>query len=93
MSRGAAVVAVLLALLVFWPPWLAQHLTDSALRGSSDRGGALRWARRLDPVSTAPLIAQAQLAPSSTDQLRLLREAADREPRVLQTQYFYGRSC
>jgi hypothetical protein len=90
VPRLAAVPAALVALVLFAPPWLAQRLTDDALRGTSDPGASLRWARRLDPVSTAPIVAQAQLAASSGAQLRLLHEAAEREPRVLQTQYFYG---
>jgi cytochrome c-type biogenesis protein CcmH/NrfG len=80
-----------LALLAFAPPWYAQRLTDEALAGrSSNPGRSLRWAHRLDPVSTAPLIARAALASSLTDELRSLRSAARLEPRVLRTQYFLG---
>jgi hypothetical protein len=82
---------LLLALLAFAPPWYAQRLTDEALAGrSSNPGRSLRWAHRLDPVSTAPLIAQAALASSLTEELRSLRAAARLEPRVLRTQYFLG---
>jgi cytochrome c-type biogenesis protein CcmH/NrfG len=86
-----APVCLAVAVLTFLPPWYAQRLTDRALEGGSrDVAASLRLAHRLDPVSTAPLIAQAALASSSSDQLRYLREAARREPRVLQTQYFLG---
>jgi hypothetical protein len=82
---------LVLALLAFVPPWYAQRLTDEALTGrSSNAGRSLRWAHRLDPLSTAPLIAQAALAANVTDELRSLRAAARREPRVLRTQYFLG---
>lgn len=88
---ATAAACVVLALIAFLPPWYAARLTNDALQGTSpNRGTSLRWARRLDPVSTAPLIAQAQLAPSVTDQLRYLQAAARQEPRVLQTQYFLG---
>jgi hypothetical protein len=86
-----APACAVLALIGFLPPWYAARLTDSALRGTSTSpASSLRWAHRLDPVSTAPLIARAQLAPTVADQLRYLRAAAKREPRVLQTQYFLG---
>jgi hypothetical protein len=88
VSRGAGAVAVLLAVLVFAPPWLAQHLVDQALRTGNP--APLRWARRLDGISTAPLVAEAELARTSAQQLQLLGEASRREPRVLATQYFYG---
>jgi hypothetical protein len=88
VSRGAGVVAVLIGALLFAPPWLAQHLVDDALH--HDDPSALGWARRLDPISTAPLIADAELVSNSHQQLSLLATAAKREPRVLQTQYFYG---
>ena len=87
----AAVGCVVLALIAFLPPWYAARLTSEALQGASpDAPSSLRWAARLDPVSTAPLVAEAQLAPSVSAQLGYLRKAARREPRVLQTQYFLG---
>ena len=87
----AAPACVALALIGFLPPWYAARLTDNALRGTStNAASSLRWAHRLDPVSTAPLLARAQLAPTVADQLRSLRAAAKREPRVLQTQYYLG---
>lgn len=87
----AALACVALAIGGFLPPWYSARLTSQALRGtSSNPGASLRWARRLDPISTAPLIAQAELAPTVRAQLGHLREAARREPRVLQTQYFLG---
>lgn len=86
-----APLCLAVALLAFLPPWYAQRLTDQALAGRSrDPASSLRLAHRLDPISTAPLIAEAALASSSRDQLRYLREAARREPRVVQTQYFLG---
>jgi hypothetical protein len=91
LPAATSAACVLLALLAFAPPWYAQRLTDEALRGrSSNPGRSLRWAHRLDPLSTAPLIAQAALASNVTDELRWLRAAAGREPRVLRTQYLLG---
>jgi hypothetical protein len=91
VPAAAAAACAALALIAFLPPWYAARLTKEALQGSSPNAAAsLRWAQRLDPVSTAPLIARAQLASSVADQLRYLRAAAKREPRVLQTQYYLG---
>lgn len=91
LHGSVAPVAAAIAVLAFLPPWYAQRLVDRALQGRSrDAANSLSLARRLDPISTAPLVAQAVLASSSTEQLRYLREAARREPRVLQTQYFLG---
>jgi hypothetical protein len=91
LPAATPVACLVLALLAFAPPWYAQRLTDRALAGrSSNPGRSLRWAHRLDPLSTAPLIAQAALASDLTGELRSLRAAARREPRVLRTQYFLG---
>lgn len=92
LRRAWAPALVALALVVFAPPWVAQWLTDRALAGGGVGSPStdLRWARRLDPVSTAPVIAQAALAPTADAEIELLRQAARMEPHVVQTQYFLG---
>jgi hypothetical protein len=91
IGRVGAGVALALALLAFAPPWLSARLTASALKADAGHpAGSLVWARRLDPLSTAPLTAQALLATNAADELRKLREAVAREPRVVDHRYFLG---
>ena len=71
---------MLLAVLAFAPPWLSARYTEQALRSSSDSSAALRRARRLDPLSIDPLVAEATLASSPGD-IAPLRRAVDKEPR------------
>jgi hypothetical protein len=90
-ARAGGALAVALAVLAFAPPWLSARLTTSATDGSaSDPQAALRWARRLDPLSTAPILAQALSARTATDELRYLREVTRKEPRVMEPHYFLG---
>ena len=77
IAAGAAVAAV--ALLAFAPPWLSARFTEHALR-SGDPGG-LRLARRLDPLSISPYLAQSALAESPAEAIPPLRRALEREPR------------
>jgi O-antigen ligase len=80
-ARSAAAVAAAVVILAFVPTelggWLAEH-------------GSPRWASRFDPVSSAPVIAEALQARTAQDEVRLLRKAARMEPRVVATQYFLG---
>lgn len=89
-ARAGAIVAVLVATVAFAPPWLAAELTTRALSGSSNARADLRWARRLDPLSTAPIIAQALTARDLGSELAYLREAVRKEPRVVDNRYFLG---
>jgi tetratricopeptide (TPR) repeat protein len=84
-----AAAAVILALLVFAPPWLANRLTVHASASSDGAAAQLRWARRLDPLSTAPLFAQARLAGSPGD-IAYLRKAVEKEPRRPEGHYHLG---
>jgi len=87
-GRIGAVLAVVLAVVVLAPPWLSARLTKDAL--SSGNASSLPLAHRLDPLSTAPLIAEATLARNASDELAALREAVHREPRVVADRYFLG---
>jgi predicted Zn-dependent protease len=71
---------VLLAVLAFAPPWLSARYTEQALQSGGDPSAALGRARRLDPLSTDPLVAEATLA-SSPDDIAPLRDAVAKEPR------------
>lgn len=88
-ARLGAAAATAVALFAFAPIALAGWLTQRALAGG-DAGTSLRWARRLDPVSTAPVIAEALRAPTAAAELSSLQTAARMEPRVVATQYLLG---
>lgn len=79
--RAGAAVAAAIVVLAFVPTELGGWLTEH---------GDPHWARRFDPVSTAPVIAEALRASTPQDEVRLLQEAARMEPRVVATQYFLG---
>jgi cytochrome c-type biogenesis protein CcmH/NrfG len=84
-----AVAAVAVAAFLFAPPWISARLDSRALKaGSSD--GDLRWARRLDPLSLGPLYAEFRLSHSPSDRIRIAREAVEKEPRWVGTQYLLG---
>jgi cytochrome c-type biogenesis protein CcmH/NrfG len=80
-ARASAAVAAAVVVLAFVPTelggWLLEH-------------GKARWASRLDPISTAPVIAEALQARTADEEVRLLQKAADMEPRVVATQYYLG---
>jgi hypothetical protein len=88
VALGAAGVAVLAALLLFAPPWVAGRIALDALR-TRDASGLDR-ARRLDPVSVQPLLAQFQLAPTPLAGLPPLELAARKEPRSVGIRYTLG---
>ena len=73
----ACVVAVI-ALAAFVPPWLSARLT---VRGQT------AWAKRLDPLSVAPYIADAARAPTPQGAIEQLRAAAHKEPRVVEWRF------
>jgi hypothetical protein len=60
LAVGIAVVAA----VGLAPRWLSARLTSDALRHPSSAASDLRWARRLDPLATDPLVAQSALAPT-----------------------------
>jgi hypothetical protein len=66
---AAAVVAVL-AVVAFVPPWLSARLTDR---------GQYRWAKRLDPLTPDPYVAQGSVAS--------LEAAVRKEPRVVELRF------
>lgn len=78
----AGAVALALALLAFAPPWLSGRFVDRAYTaGTASRtADDLRWARRLDPLSTDPLVAEAVLARPPAD-IAPLERAVAKEPR------------
>jgi hypothetical protein len=80
-SRGAipaAAVAVVLAVVAFLPPWLSARLSDR---------GQFRWAKRLDPLSVQPYVAQAASASSPQAAAATLVKAVRKEPRVVEVRF------
>lgn len=86
-----AIAVTATALLAFAPPWLSSRFTEQALTQShADAADELRWARRLDPLSVAPLIAEAEVAPSPSQAIPALEEAVERQPRTAAPRYLLG---
>jgi hypothetical protein len=85
----AGLAALAVALLAFAPPWLSSRYTDRAYADPAHESYDLRWARRLDPLSTAPYEAQAVLARSPAD-IPPLQAAVRKEPRQVELRYELG---
>lgn len=81
---GTAVAAAATALVLFGVPLASERLTE---RGGPDD---LRWAKRLDPLTISPLLAEASSAATPAGRVRALRDAADREPDSVAAHYLLG---
>jgi hypothetical protein len=89
----AGLVLAAVVVFLFAPPWLSSRYTARALeQTSAEAAPELRWARRLDPLSIYPLVAEAELAPTPERAIPPLREAVEREPRSLGPRYLLGRA-
>jgi hypothetical protein len=86
----AAAAALALAVLAFAPPWLSARFTAQALKGSASPARDLRWARRLDSLSTEPLVAESVLARSPARSAAPLERAVAKEPRSAGLRYLLG---
>lgn len=71
----AAAVAVVVAVVAFVPPWLSARLTDR---------GQYRWAKRLDPLTVDPYVAQGTVP--------ALKEAVGKQPRVVELRFDLGQA-
>jgi hypothetical protein len=89
LAGGGA--CVLVAALLLAPPWLAARYTDlGAEKGLVAGAQDLSRARTLDPLSTAPLYIEADLAPTPAASAAALREIVEQEPRSVRAQYRLG---
>jgi hypothetical protein len=86
---AAGLAASALALLVLAPPWLSYRFVERAYAGPAEAASQLRWARRLDPLSTAPLVAEADLA-EGAEAIAPLERAVDKEPRRVELRLRLG---
>jgi O-antigen ligase/polysaccharide polymerase Wzy-like membrane protein len=77
----AAAAVALVALVAFVPPWLSARLTAR---------GQLTWAKRLDPLSVKPYVAEAARAPAARAAAAALAKAVRKEPRVVELRYDLG---
>jgi O-antigen ligase len=75
LAAGAAAIA---ASLVALPVWLSDRITSSALERNDP--GALRTARRLDPLAVEPWLAAHALATTPGGRIEALRGALERDP-------------
>jgi hypothetical protein len=89
VSVATAAVAAAAAVLLFAPPYLSARFTDQALR--SDSPGDLAWSRRLDPLSTEPYVAEAELTRGAA-RTAALRRAVEKEPRRADLRYLLWRA-
>lgn len=87
----AGVAALVIALAVYTPPWVSAKLVDRAYDAGSRTAAAddLRWARRLDPLSVDPLLAEAALARAPANLLPL-RRAVAKQPQDAELHYLLG---
>lgn len=85
----AGVVVAIAAIVGFAPPWLSSRLVDRAFTDPAGAARDLRWARRLDPLSTDPLEAEAVLARPPAD-IPPLERAVRMEPRNIGLRYRLG---
>jgi O-antigen ligase len=87
----AGLVAVLVAVFAFSPPWLSSRFVERAYdsRTTAEARDALRWARRLDPLSIDPYLAETTLVDSPAD-IPPLRQAVAKEPRNADLRFVLG---
>jgi hypothetical protein len=87
LAAGAVLV---LAIVAFLPPWLASRYDERAAEGGVGAAGDLRWARRLDPLSTKPYVTEAGLASTPAAAVAPLVKAVRKEPRSYALHYLLG---
>ncbi len=88
LASGIAVAAI--AVVGFAPPWLSARFTDDAYgERPTAASSSLHWARRLDPISIGPLLAQAALATSPGD-IVPLEQAVSKQPGDVEVHYLLG---
>jgi hypothetical protein len=83
----AAAAAIIVLALVFTAPWLSIRYTNHALATNDPAG--LASARRLDPFSVDPYLAEATLVGSPRD-VAPLQRAVEKQPRRAELRYRLG---
>ena len=73
------------------PVWISARITSHvAGHPGADPHADLTWARRLDPLSTDPLVTEAQLAKTPAPAIPPLRDAVGKEPDAAALRYLLG---
>jgi O-antigen ligase len=90
LALAGAVAAVVAGVVLFVPPWLSAELTTRALAHPEVAATDLRWARRLDPLATEPLVVRAGLAGGGAASVAPLEQAVKMEPRSVGLQFGLG---
>jgi hypothetical protein len=90
-AGAAAAAVVAFALLVFVPPWLSARITTRVLAGDTS-AASLSWAKRLDPLSAEPYVAEAALARTPEEAIFPLEDAVAKEPRAVSHRYQLGQA-
>jgi O-antigen ligase len=88
-STPLAIAGVALAVVALMP-WISAKLTHRVYNGSTSPARDVTWAKRLDPVSVEPYLAEAAVAPTAAKRIGALETAADKEPRSAGIQYLLG---
>lgn len=86
----AAGAVIVVGLIAFVPPWLAARYTIRAARGGPGVHGDVVWAKRLDPLSIEPYVAQATWSPNLQASVEELGKAVELQPRSYAARYLYG---
>ena len=86
VAIAGACAVVVIVLFAFLPPWLSARLSANAA-AADHPAGDLRWAKRLDPLSVAPYLAEAATAPSPRAATAPLAAAVRKEPRSVELRY------
>jgi hypothetical protein len=90
ISLSAAVACAAVLVVGVLPAWIATRLVSDAQRHPASAASDLRWARRVDPLSTQVLITRAARASTYGEQLTALRTAVRMEPRQAPLYYLLG---
>jgi O-antigen ligase len=89
-ALAGAIASLVVAVFAFAPVWVSAKLTDRALDHPDSAASALRWAKRLDPLSTDPYVVQSALATTKAGAIEPLRNAVSKEPEVSSLHYLLG---
>ena len=87
---SGATVAAALVVLMLLPTWLAGRLVREAQLSATGAPARLRWAHRLDPLSTDVFVTRATEAPTYAAQVAALRTAVQMAPRQASLHYLLG---
>lgn len=89
-AAGWIAAAAVIVAIAASAQWVSARMTERAAEGGPTVARDLRWARRLDPLSTRPLVVEWQLAQTPDARIDALERALQREPESFPLRYFLG---